>query len=175
MLTELLASAVGGWPLGRVTARGGALTAPVDVPELMLDLGQPAAQVGVLRLQVGDPLLEGGEMGPDGGLGLRRDAVPERCGDRRSSSHTPITRLPYREFVRMWDGPGRPNTPSSMSQTNGLSVTRPSVFAMRTRMVARPCEGIPDRFSLVMRNTIRPHVGLRSVCPERLSEEQLKP
>jgi hypothetical protein len=123
VLTVLLASAVGGWPLGRVTARGGALTAPADVLELMLDLGQPAAQVGVLRLQVGDPLLEGGEMGPDGGLGLRRDAVPERCGDRRSSSHTPITRLPYREFVRTWDGPGRPKTPGSMSQTNGLSVT----------------------------------------------------
>jgi hypothetical protein len=80
--------AVGARPLGRVTARGGALTAAGDVLQLVLDLGQPAAQVGVFRLQVGDPLLEGGDMGQDFGLGLRRDRVPEGCGDRRSSSHT---------------------------------------------------------------------------------------
>jgi hypothetical protein len=89
VLTVLLAPAVGVRPLSRVPALRGALTAPADVLELVLDLGQPAAEVGVLRLEVGDPLLEGGDMGQDGGLGLRRDRVPERCGDRRSSSHTP--------------------------------------------------------------------------------------
>src|SRR5262249_28209204 len=44
VLTVLLASAVGARPLGRVTALGGALTAPADVLELVLDLGQPAAE-----------------------------------------------------------------------------------------------------------------------------------
>jgi hypothetical protein len=77
VLPVLLASAVGARPLGRVTALEGSLAAPADVLELVLDLGQPAAQVGVLRLQVGDPLLQGGEMGQDGGLGLGRDPVPE--------------------------------------------------------------------------------------------------
>ena len=63
--------------------------------ELVLDLGQPAAQVGILCLQVGDPLLEGGDEGQDGGLGLRRDGLPERCGDRRSGGHI----LYYDAFV----------------------------------------------------------------------------
>src|SRR5206468_45619 len=80
------ASAIGARRLGRVTALGGALTASADVLQFVLDLGQPAAQVGVLRLEVGDPLLEGGDMGQDGGLGLRRDPLLERCGDRRRGS-----------------------------------------------------------------------------------------
>jgi hypothetical protein len=98
VLTVLLASAVGARPLGRVPTLRGALTAPADVLQLVLDLGQPTAQVGVLRLQVGDPLFEGGEMGQDSGLGLRRDPIPERYGDRRSGSHTLTTRLLYRKF-----------------------------------------------------------------------------
>ena len=116
MLTVLLASAVAARPLGRVTALGGAVTAPADVLQLVFDLGQPAAQIGVLRLQVGDPLLQGGEMGQDGGLSLRRDPVPERCGDRRSSSHTLYYETSVQK-VRRWDGSGRPNTPSSMRRT----------------------------------------------------------
>jgi hypothetical protein len=88
VLTVLLASAVGVRPLDRVTALGGALSAPADVLQLVLDLGQQAAQVGVLRLEVGDPLLQGGDMLQDGGLGLERDRVPERCEDRQSGSHT---------------------------------------------------------------------------------------
>jgi hypothetical protein len=75
VLTVLLASAVGVRPVGRVTAMGGALPPPTDVLELVLDLGQPAAQVGVLRLEIGDPLLEGGDMGQDGSLCLRRDPI----------------------------------------------------------------------------------------------------
>ena len=59
----ILASAVGVRLPGRVTALGGALTASADVLQLVLDLGQPAARGGVLRLQVGYPLLEGGDMG----------------------------------------------------------------------------------------------------------------
>jgi hypothetical protein len=55
----------------------------------MLDLGLPTAEVGVLGLEVGDPLLQRGDMGQDGGSGLRRNRVPESCGDRRSGSHTP--------------------------------------------------------------------------------------
>ena len=116
VLTVLLASAVGARPLGRVTALGGALTAAADVLQLVLDLVQPAAQVGVFRLQVGDPLLEGGDMGPDGGLGLRRDRVPERCGDRRSRSHTLYYETSVQK-VRTWGGSGRPKTPSSMRRT----------------------------------------------------------
>ncbi len=86
MLTVLLASAVGARPLGRAPAPGGSLAVAADVLQLLLDLGQPAAQVGVLRLQLSDPLLEGGDIGQDGRLGPGRDPVPERCGDRRSSS-----------------------------------------------------------------------------------------
>jgi hypothetical protein len=55
-------------------------------------------------------------MGPDGGLGLRRDRVPERCGDRRSSSHTLCYETSVQK-VRTWDGSGRPKTPSSMRRT----------------------------------------------------------
>ena len=73
---------------GSSAAVGGAFAALADVLELVLDLRQPAAQVRVLRLQVGDPLLQGGDQGQDGGLGLGWDRVPERCGDRRWRNHT---------------------------------------------------------------------------------------
>jgi hypothetical protein len=67
---------------------GRAFAAPLDVLELVLDLGQPAAQVRVLRLQVGDPLLKGGDEDQENGLGLRWDRTPERCRNRRWRSHT---------------------------------------------------------------------------------------
>ena len=66
----------------------GAFAALADLLEFVLHLRQPAAQLGVLRFQLGDPLLEGGDQGQDGGLGLRRDRVPEWCGDRRWRNHT---------------------------------------------------------------------------------------
>ena len=55
-------------------------------------------------------------MGQDGGLGLRRDPVPERCGDRRSSSHTLYYETSLQK-VRTWDGFDGPKTPSSMRRT----------------------------------------------------------
>jgi hypothetical protein len=55
-------------------------------------------------------------MGQDGGLGSRRDRVPERGGDRRSSSHTLYYETSVQK-VRPWDGSGRPKTPSSMRRT----------------------------------------------------------
>ena len=55
-------------------------------------------------------------MGQDGGLGLRRDRIPERCGDRRSRSHTLYYETSVQK-VRTWDGSGRPKTPSSMRRT----------------------------------------------------------
>src|SRR5262249_34855126 len=103
VLTVLLASAVGARPPGRVRALRGAPTASADVRQVVLDLGQPAAEVGVLRLQVGDPWLEGGDMGQDGRLGLRRDPVPEGCGDRRSTSHT-LDYATSGQKARTWDG-----------------------------------------------------------------------
>ena len=116
VLTVLLASAVGGRPLGRVTAMRGAPTAPADVLQVVPDLGQPAAAVGVLRLEVSAPLLEGGEMGQDSGLGLRRDPVPERCGDLRSSSHTLYYEASVQK-VRTCNGFDGPKTPSSTRRT----------------------------------------------------------
>src|SRR5262249_37433326 len=88
VLAMFLAPAVGAWTLGLVAALGRAPGALLDVLELVLNLRQSAAQVRVLRLQVGDSSLERGEMGQDGGLGLGSDRVPERCGDRRLSNHT---------------------------------------------------------------------------------------
>ena len=73
-----LAAVVGARAVGFVTAMGGAFATLTDVLQLVLDLRQPAAQIRVLRLQVGDPLLEGGDEGRDGSPGLRRDRVPER-------------------------------------------------------------------------------------------------
>ena len=98
VLTMSLAAAVGSRAVGLVAAPRGALAALMDGLQLVLDLRQPAAQVGVLRLQVGDPLLQGGDVGQDGGLSLGRDRIPERCGDRRSCSHTPTTMRRYRRF-----------------------------------------------------------------------------
>jgi hypothetical protein len=92
----LLAAAVGTRAVGLVAAMGGAFAALTDALQLVLDLRQPAAQVGILRLQLSDPLLQRGDVGQDGGLGLGRDRVPERCGDRRSSNHT----LYYDAFVQ---------------------------------------------------------------------------
>src|SRR5262249_17957378 len=96
VLTVFLAPAGGGGGVGGIAARDGASAALVDGLQLVLDLRQPAAQLRVLRLQVVDPLLEGGNEGQDGGLGLGRDRVPERCGDRRWRNHT----LDYDVFVQ---------------------------------------------------------------------------
>jgi hypothetical protein len=73
----------------------------------VLDLRQPSAQVGVLRLQVDDPSLERGDMGQDGGLGLRRDRFPERCRDRRLSNPTFYYDASVQK-VRPRDGSGTP-------------------------------------------------------------------
>ena len=94
----LLAAAIGARAVGLVAAVGRAPAAPPDVLELVLDLGQLAAQVRVLRLQVSHPLLQGGDLGQDGGLGLGWNRVPERCGDRRSRNHTPTTTHLYKRF-----------------------------------------------------------------------------
>jgi hypothetical protein len=48
----------------------------------VLGLRQPVAQIRILRLQVGDPLLKGGDEDQDSGLGLGWDRAPEG-GDRR--------------------------------------------------------------------------------------------
>ena len=101
VLTMSLAAAVGSRAVGLIAAPAPVLAVLMDGLQLVLDLGQPAVQVGVLHLEVGDPLLQGGDVGRDGGLGLGRDRIPERCGDRRSSSHTPTTKRSYRRF-----GPG---------------------------------------------------------------------
>ena len=61
MLTMLLAPAVGARAVGLVAAVGRAPAAPQDVLELGLDLGQLAAPVRVLRHQVSNPLLQGGD------------------------------------------------------------------------------------------------------------------
>jgi len=58
VLAMFLAPAVGARALRFVAATGCAFAALTDVLELVLDLSQPAAQVRVLRLQVGDPLLK---------------------------------------------------------------------------------------------------------------------
>src|SRR5262245_47800652 len=86
-LAVFLAPAVGAGGVGVIAAVDGASAALVDGLELVLDLGQPTAEVGVLRLQVGDPLLQGGDEGQDGGLGLGWDRVPERCGGRWWRDH----------------------------------------------------------------------------------------
>jgi hypothetical protein len=78
VLTVFLAAAIGARAVGLVAAMGRALAAPVDILQLVLNLGEPAAQVGVLRLQVGDPALERGDVGQEGGLGLLWDRLPER-------------------------------------------------------------------------------------------------
>src|SRR5262249_49111845 len=102
-----LAPAIDARAWGVITAMGGAFAALADVLDLGLDRRQPPAEVGVLRLQVGDPSLERGDMGQDGGLGLGSDRVPKRRGDRRLRNHT----LYYDAFVqkvRPQDAPGTP-------------------------------------------------------------------
>ena len=84
--------------------------------ELVLDLGQPAVQVRVLRLQVGDPLLKGGDEDQESGLGLRWDRIPEKCRDRRWRSHTLYYEVSVQR-VRAWDGSGRPKIPSGKRRT----------------------------------------------------------
>jgi hypothetical protein len=95
---------------------GRAFAAPADVLQLALDLGQPTAQVRVLRLQVGDPLLQGGDEAQESGLGLGWDRIPARCRNRRWSSHTEYYEVSVQR-VRVWEGSGRPKIPSGKSRT----------------------------------------------------------
>jgi len=107
VVTVSLAATIGARAMGRVAAPGRTFAAPVDGLQLVFDLGQPAAEVGVLRLQVGDPSLQRGDVGQDSGLGLGRDRVLERRGDRRLSDHT----FYYEAFVqkvRSRDASGTP-------------------------------------------------------------------
>ncbi len=105
--TMFLAPAVGARTRGLITAMGGAFAALTDGLQLVLDLRQPPSQVGVLGLEVGDPLLERGDMGQDGGLGLGSDRVPERRGDRRLRGHTSYYDM-FVQKVRSWDVVGTP-------------------------------------------------------------------
>jgi hypothetical protein len=70
VLAVFLAAAVDAGAVGLIAAANRAFAAPLDVLELVLDLGQPAVQVGALRLQVGDPLLQRADESQDGSLGL---------------------------------------------------------------------------------------------------------
>jgi len=112
----VLTAAVGARVLGSVAAMGGAFAAPADALQLVLDLGQPAAQVRVLRLQVGDPLPEGGDEGQDSGLGLGWDRLPEGCRDRRWRSHALFYEASVQR-VRASDGSGHPRIPSGERRT----------------------------------------------------------
>jgi hypothetical protein len=88
MLAVFLAAVIGGGRFGVVTAIGDAFAALADVLKLVLDLRQAAVEVRVLCFKFGDPLLQGGDQGQDGGLGLGRNGVPEWCGDRAWRTHT---------------------------------------------------------------------------------------
>ena len=67
--------------------------------KLVLDLRQPAAEVGVLRLEVGDPLLQGGDVGQDGGLGLGSGSVFQSdAGIGGGAAIPPTTMRSYRRF-----------------------------------------------------------------------------
>ena len=88
VLAVFLAAVIGGWCFGVVTAIGDAFAALADVLKLVLDLRQAAVEVRVLCFKFGDPLLQGGDQGQDGGLGLGRNGVPEWCGDRAWRTHT---------------------------------------------------------------------------------------
>jgi hypothetical protein len=94
----LLAAVVGAGAVEVTAAREGAFAALTDLLDVVLQLGQPRTQVRVFRFQLGDPLLERAHKGQDGGLGLRRDRVPEWCTDRRLRNHTPTTMHLYKEF-----------------------------------------------------------------------------
>src|SRR5262245_2595091 len=87
--------------------------------QLVLDLRQSTAQVGVLHLQVGDPLLEGGDEGQEGSLRLGWDRVPEWCGDWRLRNHTLYYEAAVQR-VRPWDGSGRHKNPERQ-RTNCLT------------------------------------------------------
>jgi hypothetical protein len=116
VLAEFLVPAVDAGAVGLIAAANRPFAARTEVLELVLDLGQSAAQVGILGLQVGDPLLQRGDEGQDSGLGLGWDRVPEWCGDRRWTNHT----LDYEgsvQKVRLWDGTGRPRTSISKRRT----------------------------------------------------------
>jgi hypothetical protein len=58
----------------------------------VLDLGQPAAQIRILRSQVGDPLLKRGDEGQECGLGLGWDRVPEWWGGSAVEQLYPLLR-----------------------------------------------------------------------------------
>src|SRR5262249_58782896 len=85
--TMSLAPAVGARARGFIATMGGAFAALTDVLQLVLDLCQSAAQVGVLRLQVDDPSLERGDVGQDSGLCLGGGPVPDRCENRCAEDH----------------------------------------------------------------------------------------
>jgi hypothetical protein len=57
----LLTAEIGARAVGLVVAVGRAPAVPSDVLELVVDLGPLAAPVCVLRHQVGNPLLQGGD------------------------------------------------------------------------------------------------------------------
>ena len=82
VLAIFLTSAVGARAVGFVAAVGGASATLTDALELVLDLRQPAARIRILRLQVGDPLLKGGDEDQYSGLVLGWDRVPEGWGVR---------------------------------------------------------------------------------------------
>jgi hypothetical protein len=106
VLAVFPAAAVSAGGLGNLAAVDGASAALADGLQLVLDQSQPAAEVGVLRLQIGDPLLQGGDVGQEGGLSLRWDHVPERCRDRRSRNHTLYYEASVQK-VRSWDASSR--------------------------------------------------------------------
>ena len=141
MLAVVLATVIGRGRLGVVSAPGGASAALTDVLQLVLDLRQPAAQLRVLRLQVGDPLLEGGNEGQDGGLGLGWDRLPQRCGDRWSRSHTLYYDASV-QMVRPWDGSSCQN---SLTVTDDLPgeirctacLLRHQIFLARSKITDR--------------------------------------
>jgi hypothetical protein len=60
---------------------------------------EPGLKIADALLEFNDPSLEGVQHGQDGGLGLRRDGVPERCRDGRSRDHANNTTEPlYKRF-----------------------------------------------------------------------------
>jgi hypothetical protein len=123
VLTMFFTSAVGARAVRFVAAMGGAFAKLTDGLQLVLDLGQPAAEVGVLRLHVGDPLLQGGDEDQESGLGLGWDRVPEGWWDRRLSCHTLYYDASVQR-VRPCDGSGRRKNPEQQA-TNRLTVTLP--------------------------------------------------
>jgi hypothetical protein len=116
VLAMFLTSAVGARAVGLVAAVGGAFAAPADVLEVVLDLGQPAPQFRGPRSPLSDPSLEGSHQGQDGGLGLGRNCVPERCGNWRSRNDTPYYEVTVQR-VRPGNGSGCPRIPFNGRRT----------------------------------------------------------